>query len=62
MRDIGISAPRAFRRKQDAEAALKALIADGKVEQTSNRPRTFRLIWLRIPSWPGRNCSRISRL
>ena len=59
MRDIGISAPRAFRRKQDAEAALDALIADGKVEQTSNRPLTFRLTGCNPSPGPDATAARV---
>lgn len=42
-RDILQRAPVALRRKASAEAAISALIAEGRAEETSRRPRAFRV-------------------
>ena len=57
MRAIGENGPRAFRRKADAEPALAALVAAGRLVEVSRRPRAFRVV--RPGTAPGRSGSKV---
>ena len=57
LRAIGENGPRAFRRKADAEPALAALVAAGRLVEVSRRPRAFRVV--RPGTAPGRSGSKV---